>query len=258
MKQVQTEKVHKSRIKNLEYLKARIRQAVNEHPYFGYRRIHALLKYRYHLPTRRNTVYQVMQEMKLVLPPTAKKKQLFKGVPVRVNTQAKSSNTLWGIDLTYIWCGQDCWAYLHAVVDHFDKVILGYNFSRSCGALGGVLALAEAASRRPVDQLELRSDNGCHYGSKLFREEITRLGIEHTRTLINTPEGNAVIERFFRSLKQECVWQYQFKNFEEAKKAIDRWIEFYNNRRPHQALNYATPATFYEAQTIRIEAENEC
>ncbi len=64
--------------------------------------------------------------------------------------------------------------------------------------------------------------------------------------MVNTPKGNAVIERFFRSLKEECVWQKPFLNFKETHEAVSKWIEEYNECRPHQALNYVTPAHFYE------------
>ncbi len=81
--------------------------------------------------------------------------------------------------------------------------------------------MPEAASKRDVSHLELRSDNGCHYGARIFRDELKRLGINHTRTMINTPKGNAVIERFFRTLKQECVWINQFENFDQAKPIVE-------------------------------------
>lgn len=116
------------------------------------------------------------------------------------------------------------------------------------------MALGEAASKRPVENLELRSDNGCHYGAKVFKEEIKRLGIHQTRTMVNTPKGNAIIERFFRSLKEECVWQHSFKNFEEAKEAVDAWVKFYNEQRPHQSLNYDTPTGFYTREVIQKTA----
>ena len=42
-----------------------------------------------------------------------------------------------------------------------------------------------------------------------------------------------MIERFFRSLKEECVWQHRFESFEDARRHIMRWIEWYNNGRPY-------------------------
>lgn len=223
----------------------KIKQITEKFPYYGYRKVYAILKFKEGYTIRRNTVYEIMKDNKWLLPVTSSRKNLFKGVPFSLNVEAKQSNSLWGIDMTYIWCGKDAWCYFHGVIDHHDKALLGYCFSRSCKAIGGVMALADAASKRPTDSLELRSDNGCHYGAKIFREEIRRLGIKHTRTMVNTPKGNAVIERFFKSLKQECVWQHGFSSFEEAKAVIEQWVESYNNDRPHQSLGYMTPALFY-------------
>ena len=226
-------------------LLCKIEEIVKEYPMYGYRKVYAILRYRYGYKVYRNKVYKLMKENKLLLPASTNNKKLFKGIPFSYKLDAQKSSELWGVDMTYIWCGQDGWGYLHAVIDHYDKTILGYNFSLSCKAIGAVMALSEAASKRPVNSLELRSDNGCHYGARLFRDEIRRLGIRHTRTMVNTPKGNAVIERFFRSIKQECVWLNRFEDFNHAKDAIEHWIEEYNNKRPHQSLGYMSPEEYY-------------
>lgn len=234
-----------------EQIKLKIKELVSQYPAYGYRKIYSILRFRCGFKVYRNKVYLLMKELKLLLPPTTRNKTLFKGVGIALNVEAHQSNRLWGIDMTQIWCGNDGWGYLHAVIDHYDKTLLGYHFSTSCKAIGAVMAISEAASRRPTQELELRSDNGCHYGARIFREELRRIGINHTRTMINTPKGNAVIERFFRSLKQECVWQHGFKNFAEAKPVIDDWIEEYNQERPHQTLGYVTPAAFYAEKSLQ-------
>jgi putative transposase len=231
--------------KDDEILKV-IVELVKQYPFYGYRKITAILQYQRGLEINRKRVYRIMKENKLVMAPSFSNKRLFRGVAFSHKLDAERSNELWGIDMTYIWCGEDGWAYLHAVIDHYDKTLLGYQFSRSCSALGGVIALADAAAKRQIESLELRSDNGCHYGAKIFRDEIRRLGINHTRTMVNTPKGNAVVERFFRSLKEECVWQQSFKTFEEAKPKVDAWIHQYNHNRPHQTLGYETPQRFYQ------------
>lgn len=236
---------------NIAQVTSKIRELTKLYPYYGYRKIYAVLKYKEGITVRRNTVYKIMREHHLTMPASYSKKKLFKGVSIATNVEASQSNTLWGIDMTYIWCGKDAWCYFHGVIDHHDKVLLGYHFSKSCSALGGVMALSEAATNRPVDNLELRSDNGCHYGAKIFRDEIKRLGIKHTRTMVNTPKGNAVIERFFKSLKQECVWQHGFTSYEEARDVINKWVKFYNSERPHQTLNYVTPEMFYQEAAIQ-------
>ena len=59
-----------------------------------------------------------------------------------------------------------------------------------------------------------------------------------------TPEQNGIIERFFRSFKEECVWQHQFQTFTQARRVISMWIQWYNEQRPHQALGYRSPHQF--------------
>jgi putative transposase len=229
----------------------KIKHIVKVHLYYGYRKVYAILKYREGISVNRNRVYEIMKQHKLLMPVSTSNKQLFKGVKIAQNLEASRSNELWGIDMTHIWCGNDGWGYFHGVIDHFDKTCIGYNFSTSCKAMGGVMAISEAASNRTVESLELRSDNGCHYGAKIFRDELRRLGVNHTRTMVNTPKGNAVIERFFRSLKQECAWLYNFENFEQAKPIVEAWVQQYNSQRPHQSLKYMTPDQFFREKTVR-------
>ncbi|MEC9398224.1 MAG: integrase core domain-containing protein [Myxococcota bacterium] len=69
------------------------------------------------------------------------------------------------------------------------------------------------------------------------KEELERKDAE-----IQKLKQNGMIERFFRSLEEECVWLYNFKSFKEAKETITTWIEFYNNQRLHQAFGYQSPA----------------
>jgi putative transposase len=58
-----------------------------------------------------------------------------------------------------------------------------------------------------------------------------------------------MIERFFRTLKEECVWQRNFASFAEARREITRWIRWYNTERPHSALGYKSPVD-YRAQQV--------
>lgn len=234
-----------------EELTKKIEEIVSQHSQYGYRKVYAILRFRMKIPVYRNKVYEIMKRKKLLLPASTTSRKMFKGIPFNLNVGASRPNQLWGIDMTQIWCGTDGWGYFHGVIDHYDKTMLGYSFSRSCKAIGGVMALSEAASKRDVSNLELRSDNGCHYGARIFRDELKRLGINHTRTMINTPKGNAVIERFFRTLKQECVWINQFENFDQAKPIVEAWVQQYNAERPHQTLGYLTPDEFFGRKSLQ-------
>lgn len=69
-------------------------------------------------------------------------------------------------------------------------------------------------------------------------------GIIHERTGYNNPDANAFIERWFRTLKEEVVWLTEYRDFDEARQDIDRYIRFYNTERLHSALGYRSPAEY--------------
>lgn len=90
----------------------------------------------------------------------------------------------------------------------------------------------------------LRSDNGLIFQSRRFRDACRFYHVPEEFITPYTSEQNGVIERWFRSLKEECVWQHQFRNFADARQAIRQWIAWYNTERPHQPLGYRSPHTY--------------
>lgn len=156
-------------------------------------------------------------------------------------------NVLWQTDLTSVWCGEDGWAYYTAVIDCFDRSILGWCFTRRCRAVDVIEALNMAwATTWPtgVDPDEvtvtLRHDNGTQFTAERYRADAHALGITLSRTAYRHPDGNAFIERLYRTLKEECVWPNDFASFDEAHAAIAAWVIDYNHHRPHDSLGRDT------------------
>ena len=73
-----------------------------------------------------------------------------------------------------------------------------------------------------------------------------RFGLQPEYITPYSPEQNGAIERFMRTLKEECIWLNAFASFREAKSKIETWIEEYNTERPHQELGYSTPTEYRE------------
>ena len=61
----------------------------------------------------------------------------------------------------------------------------------------------------------------------------------------NQPQQNGMVERLIRTLKEQCVHRHRFETPQHAMRVISDWIQFYNHRRPHQALGMKTPAEGY-------------
>jgi len=98
----------------------------------------------------------------------------------------------------------------------------------------------------------LRSDNGLTFQSRRFRQACRDCRLQQKFITPYTPEQNGGIERFFRSLKEECVGQYQFQTFEEARRIIRDWVTWYNQGRPHQALGYRSSVQFCAQQATQV------
>ena len=105
--------------------------------------------------------------------------------------------------------------------------------------------------------LNLVSDNGCQPTAESFLKALNILWIHHILTSFNNPKGNADTERFMRTIKEELLWLNEFSSFEEARKAIDEWIGWYNATYVHSSPGYMSPEEFegrHTAQNVAIAA----
>jgi putative transposase len=169
---------------------------------------------------------------------------------------AEKSNERWAMDVTHIPCGVDGWGHLVAIVDCHDRQCIGFEFALRGRAREAERALEEACITRfgtlyPREERPLlRSDNGLIFQARRFRRTCRAYGLRQEFITPYTPQQNGLIERFFRSLKEECVWVNVFRSFAEAKRTIEAWIDWYNDERPHQALAYRSPLEFRQRQQL--------
>ncbi len=137
--------------------------------------------------------------------------------------------------------------HLTAVIDCCDRSIAQWRLSSSSKADVAAAALEDALIIRGIkkeDNLILRSDNGLIFGAKKFLEVTRRFNVKQEYTTPYTPEQNGMIERFFRTLKENCVWLYRFKDQDDAFEKIADWIHKYNMKRPHSAIGYISPMVY--------------
>ena len=239
-----------------ETLVARVRALIKRHPTYGYRKLWALLRHGEGLLVNLKAIYRIL-----------KAKRWFvhqREVTPRPRVQgrrsiAAASNTRWAIDLTHIYCGLDGWGHLAAIIDCCDREIVGYEFALRGRAREAERALEQAClarfgTLRPEGPTPtIRTDNGLIFTARRFRAACRDYRLSQEFITPYTPEQNGMIERFFRSLKEECVWQHNFANYADARTTIERWIRWYNERRPHQALRYLSPHQ-YRAQQLQAVA----
>jgi putative transposase len=237
----------------------RIVEVCGDKPAFGYRRVQWWLDDVGGLRVNRKRVLRVMREHGLLI-----RSRRFR-VSRRKDwstVEAAHPNLVWQSDMTKLWAGPTVgWAYLVSVLDCCTREIVGWDLSLRCRSQDALAALHQAVlqvfSFDPHGKgltLTLTTDNGTQFTSTRYLDTLRQLGITHRRTAYNHPEGNGRIERFHRSLKEEEVWLHEYQSFAEARDSIARWIHQYNHQRPHQALNYRTPAAtrraFHQPQPL--------
>lgn len=230
-----------------ELLVARIKLLIEEFPTYGYRRICALLRKREKLTVNRKKVYRLMREQRWMV---TQRQVRPKPRVQKSRSRTARSNERWAMDISHLYCGADGWGQLVAVIDCHDREIVGWEFalrgrSQEAERALEMACLVRFGTVRPTGETPvLRSDNGLVFLSRRFREAGTFYRLAQEYITPYTPEQNGLIERFFRSFKEECVWQQNFTHFAEARRAVRAWLAWYNSERPHQALGYLNPQEY--------------
>ena len=150
-------------------------------------------------------------------------------------------NMVWCGDITYVWAG-DRWLYLAAVLDLYSRRIVGWACSTHPDSelTSKALRLAYESRSKPSSLL-FHSDQGSHYTSLAFRQQIWRCQIVQSMSRRGNCWDNAPMERWFRSFKTEWMPKLGYAHFDLAKRDIAAFVYHYNNCRGHSYNGYATP-----------------
>ena len=227
----------------------RIKALKAEHPFWGYRRTWAHLKYVDGLEINKKRVLRLMQEHDLLVKPDTRLKAV--RTPGKSKPRPQRPNQWWGIDMTKVMVDGFGWMYIVVVLDWYTKKIVGYYAGMQCRSKHWLEALDAAVSRQFLDgvrekQLFLMSDNGSQPTSLSFMKACRDMEITQTFTSYNNPKGNADTERVFRTMKEELLWLREWTSPFVLADALSSWIKYYNRSYLHSALGYKSPMQFEE------------
>lgn len=248
----------------------RIRQSVQQvhaesHGIYGSAKISDQLQNREELESAcRNTVATAMRELglksrvsKSLTPTTTMADPSKRPVENKLDRDftAEAPNRKWVTDITYLPTATG-WVYLAVVLDLFGRKVVGWSIGTSLATelVSEALRLAIENRRPEGKKLLHHSDRGCQYTSDAYQQTLRTLGIECSMSRTGNCYDNAVMERFFWSLKHEWTKHDSFENLEEARLSVFKYIEtFYNRVRIHQTLGYKTPDQ-YETENAPVLA----
>lgn len=153
----------------------------------------------------------------------------------------EAPNHVWVSDITHLYVNYKPY-YLCVIIDLFARKVIGYKLSSNMELHIVLEPFNEAFEKRgrPCDLL-FHSDQGSQFSSYKFRMHLQNLRVKQSFSNPGCPYDNAVVESFFRSLKAEEVYHKYYATIEEMESSIIEYIDFFNNKRPHQKLGYKTP-----------------
>jgi transposase InsO family protein len=226
---------------------AAIREVLAATPFHGegYRKVRARLAHR-GVAVSGKRVLRLMREHRLLAP---RRMGPPNGNPAhsgRITTDRPDE--MWGTDATRFATEEDGWCWFFGAIDHHLGEIVGWHVAK----LGDRWAALEpirqgvhhafgAFGKDVARGLKVRCDWGPQYIADAWINEVKWLGIMISPTYVGEPECNGVIERFIRTLKEQCLYLQRFRTLEEARRIIAEFIQRYNTEWLLERLGYRTP-----------------
>lgn len=233
--------------KRREELKVQIQRIYDDSgQIYGAGKITAILQNQ-GIKTSTKYVSQLMKELGISSVSTTAKKEYQKWKKgqnrnfLQQQFQTERPNQVWVSDIT-TFKFNDKYYYLCAIIDLFSRKIISYRISQNSSTQLLTKTFRQAYSeRKPEKGLMFHSDRGTQYMSYAFVHLLEDLGVKQSFSRTGRPHDNAVAEAFFSILKKEELYRRHYTSEADLMRGIHRFIDFYNNERPHSTIQYKTP-----------------
>jgi len=245
---------HKESEENI-VLMHRIDVIHTEFPTYGYRLITRLLRNEGR-PVNRKRVRRLMRQMGIyaIYPGPNLSKMLFAKYKMPYllrKLEITHPDHVWGVDITYLRMGKG-FMYMFVIIDWYSRYIVDYELSMTLEKTFVMNCLKRALSCRKPEIIN--SDQGSHFTNEDYINLLKSHAVKISMDGKGRATDNARTERFFRTMKYDCVYINEFNSPNELRKAIDSYVQIYNYQRPSQALDYETPATIYFENALQKAA----
>ena len=224
----------------------------------GHRKVWARLRVVDAIRVARKRVLRLMREQRLLSPhrprtPTAE------AHPGTITTDAP--NVMWGTDGARVFTVEDGWAWIFSAVEHWNAECVGWHVTKVGDRFAalepiamGLTALFGGVEAEVARGLSLRMDHGTQYLADHFLNQVKFWGIHASFAFVAQPETNGVAERFNRTLKEQIIHGRTYRNVEELRSAVRRFVELYNREWRIEKRGYLSPIEAREQHGLRRAA----
>jgi len=170
--------------------------------------------------------------------------------------QPVSVHQHWHIDIKYVNF-RGTFLFLISIIDGYSRYIVHHELRMNMQEYDVEITVQRALEKYPCAKPRLITDNGSQFISKDFAEYLKQAGLQHIRTSIAYPQSNGKIERYHRTIHEECLMRKSLIDLDDARKQIANFIEYYNTKRLHSSLFYLTPDDFLNGRiTEKLDQRN--
>jgi len=223
-----------------------------QYPLEGYRRLSFMMLDQDVVAASPSTVYRVLSQSGL-LRRWNNRKPSSKGTGF---TQPANPHEHWHIDIAYLnVCGT--FYYLCTIIDGYSRYIVHWEIRESMKEADVEIILQRAGEKYSQVAPRVISDNGPQFIAKDFKEFIRISGMTHVRTAPYYPQSNGKIERYHRTIKEDCIRPGVILSLTDAREVVEKFVDHYNNVRLHSAIGYVTPKNKLEGRERHIFKERD-
>ena len=221
----------------------------------GHRKVHVRLR-PHGIHVGKNRVLRLMRQHRLLAP---YRRRYARGDRAHQGTIITTRpNELWGTDATKLWTQQEGWCWFFGAIDHCAEDIVGWHVAKRGDRWAALEPIRQGVqhthgryARKIALGLGLRMDWGPQYTAHQFQGELRWLGIRASLSYVGEPECNGIMERWIRTLKEECLYLHDFQTLEEARAMIGEFIARYNREWLIERHGHRTPTAVRHALTTK-------
>jgi transposase InsO family protein len=236
-----------------EALLAAIRADLARSPWTGegHRKVWARLRVIDAIRVARKRVLRVMREHSLLSPHRARTRT---EAPHERHIITQAPNVMWATDATQIATVQDGKVWLFGVIEHWNAELVGWHVAKRGTRFEATQAVAMAVRQQfghispgAARGLALRHDHGSNFMADHFQKQIRSWGIAPSFAFVGEPETNGVIERFFRTFKEQIVHGRIYQTINEVRDAVRCFVAQYNAEWLIEKNGYSSPTQARDA-----------